>query len=188
MGRLNNREEERELRQRVRKQERWAAPDERWIKLNIDAALNQQTNKAGWGIVARDWKGKLVATWACPSFTCSAPILEKALAIRTAMVKAALEGWGRIIIESDCKAVIDRILKDMDDVVLSTVLQDIKLLKHNFEKCCFSFVRREFNSISHKSAKFALNLGSVVDWKACFPVWLLDSAQADVEEQLLQDV
>ncbi|XP_071933905.1 uncharacterized protein [Coffea arabica] len=122
-----------------------------------------KTNKVGWGIVARDWKGKLVATWACPSFTCSAPILEEALAIRTAMVKAALEGWGRIIIESDCKAVIDRILKDMDNVVISTALQDIKLLKHNFEECCFSFVRRKFNSVSHKSAKFALNLGSVVD-------------------------
>ena len=110
------------------------------VKLNTDAALNQQTKKAGWGIVARDWKGKPVATWACPSFTCSAPILEEALAIRTAMVKAALEGWGRIIIESDCKAVIDRILKDMDNVVISTALQDIKLLKHNFEECCFSFV------------------------------------------------
>ncbi|XP_027061039.1 uncharacterized protein [Coffea arabica] len=80
-------EEERELRQRVRKQERWAAPDKGWIKLNTNAALNQQTNKAGWGIVARDWKGKLVATLACPSFTYSAPILEEALAIRTAMVK-----------------------------------------------------------------------------------------------------
>ena len=99
-----------------------------------------------------------------------------------------MEGWERIIIESDCKVVINRIQKDTDDVVISTILQDIKLLKHNFEECCFSFVRREFNFVSHKLAKFTLNVGSVVDWKACFPVWLLDSAQADVEEQLLQDV
>ncbi|XP_071913980.1 uncharacterized protein [Coffea arabica] len=140
------------------------------------------TNKAGWGIVARDWKGKLVATWACPSFTCSVPILEEALAIKTAMVKVALEEWERIIIESDCKVVIDKTKKDTDDVVISTVLQDIKLLKHNFEECCFSFVRREFNSVSHKLARFALNLGFVADSKACCPVWLLDSAQADIEE------
>ncbi|XP_027177900.1 uncharacterized protein LOC113777055 [Coffea eugenioides] len=140
------------------------------------------TNKASWGIVARDWKGKPVATWACPSFTCSVPILEEALAIKTAMVKVALEGWERIIIESDCKVVIDKTKKDTDDVVISTVLQDIKLLKHNFEECCFSFVRREFNSVSHKLARFALNLGFVADSKACFPVWLLDSAQADIEE------
>ena len=59
--------------------------------MNTDAALNQQTNKAG-GIIARDWKGKLVATWACPYFKCTEPKLEEALAIRTGMVKAVLEG------------------------------------------------------------------------------------------------
>ncbi|XP_027109537.1 uncharacterized protein [Coffea arabica] len=181
-------EEGRESRLEAGKKGSWAAPNKGWIKLNTDAALNQQSNKAGWGIVARDWKGKLVATWACPSFTCSVPVLEEALAIRTAMVKAALEGWERIIIESDCKVVIDRIQGDSDDVLISTVLQDIKLLKQNFKECCFSFVHREFNSVSHTFARYALNLGSIVDWKACFPVWLLDIAQADVEEQLLQDV
>ena len=64
-------EEEMELQQMEGKPGRWYAPDKEWIKLNTDAALNQQTKKAGWGIVARDWKGKLVATWACPSFTCT---------------------------------------------------------------------------------------------------------------------
>ena len=101
------------------------------------------------------------------------------------MVKAALEGWERIIIQSDCKAIIDKIEKDLEDVVISTILPDIKLLKYNFEKCRFSFVRREINSISHGLARFVLNLKVVAYWKVSFPVWLLETVQADVEEQLL---
>ncbi|XP_071923288.1 uncharacterized protein [Coffea arabica] len=181
-------EEEEEPQQLKKEKGRWTAPDKGWIKLNTDAALNRQNRKAGWGIVARDWEGKLIATWACPSFTCSVPVLEEALAIRAAMVKAATEGWEKIIIESDCKVVIDKIEKGMEDVVTSTVLQDIKLLQYNFEECWFSFVRRDFNFVSHSLAKFALKLDAIVDWKANFPVWLLDCAQADVEEQLLQNV
>ena len=43
-----------ELKQEVKKQERWTAPEKEWIKLNTDAALDQQTNRAGWGVAARD--------------------------------------------------------------------------------------------------------------------------------------
>ena len=136
-------ESEAEVQQEKWKYGKWSAPRKGWIKLNTDAALNQRARRAGWGIVARDWRGKLVASWACPSFTCSEPKLEEALAIRTAMGTATVEGWEKVIIETNCKTVVDKLENDAEDAVISTVLQDIKLLKYSFDECCFSFIRRK---------------------------------------------
>ena len=81
----------------------WEKPQDNWIKINTDAALNRKTCKAGWGIVARDRHGKLIGSWACPTTSCAEAKVEEALAIREAMVLARREGWRKVEFESDCK-------------------------------------------------------------------------------------
>ena len=109
--------------------------------------MNQKGNKAGWGIVARNWKGELLAAWAYPCTRCSEANLEEALAVREAMIRAKEKGWQKVELESDCKGIIDKINGEMEDVLLHTVLQDIKSLQKEFNDCCFSFTRREDNTI-----------------------------------------
>ena len=43
-------------------------------------------------------------------------------------------------------------------LVIATIVMDIKKLKDDFDEHRFSFARRENNYVSHKLAKFAMNL------------------------------
>ncbi|XP_071924889.1 uncharacterized protein [Coffea arabica] len=65
---------------------KWVSSQKGWIKINTNNALNQTMNKAGWGVVARDNKGKVLITWATPRSSCSEARLEEALAFREAMI------------------------------------------------------------------------------------------------------
>ena len=78
-------------------------PQTGWIKVNTDAVSNNKVNRAGWGIAARSWQGKVIAIWAYPSKSCSNARLEEALALRAAMIRAKQRGWKRVEFESNCK-------------------------------------------------------------------------------------
>ncbi|XP_071912962.1 uncharacterized protein [Coffea arabica] len=166
---------------RVGKEElsEWKEPREAWVKINSDAAVHQNKDKAGWGLVARSWQKELVGVWAVPGVSCSNPKVEEALALRAAMLVAKCQGWRRVEFETNCKQVIDRINSGENDVEIATVLSDIEKLKLSFYECCFSFTRRKSNSVSHQVAKFATNLKETAEWKSDFPVWLLELVQAD---------
>ncbi|XP_071906135.1 uncharacterized protein [Coffea arabica] len=136
----------------------WQEPSEAWVKINSDAAVQQNKEKAGWGLVARTWRKEVVGDWAVLGTNYSTPKMDEALALRAAMMMAKQQGWRRVEFESDCKHVIDTVNSGEDDVDIATVLSDIKRLKLNFYECCFSFTRRISNSVSHHIAKFAINL------------------------------
>lgn len=51
----------REQQQGEEKGGKWKAPRQGWIKMNTDAACQLKEKKARWGIVARDWKGEVLA-------------------------------------------------------------------------------------------------------------------------------
>ncbi|XP_019189558.1 PREDICTED: uncharacterized protein LOC109183987 [Ipomoea nil] len=46
---------------------RWEKPTPRWTKLNVDAALNLETNTVNFGWVLRDEYGSFIATVGSPS-------------------------------------------------------------------------------------------------------------------------
>ena len=102
----------------------WESLEKGSIKINMNATFNKKLRKAGWGIVARDDKGRLIATWAVPR-TCSRNVkMEEVLAIRKAMEIATLESWKRVEFESDCKEIVDKIAKkDWNDKWFGTYLK-----------------------------------------------------------------
>ncbi|XP_071925798.1 uncharacterized protein [Coffea arabica] len=164
---------------------RWDAPQAGWIKLNTDAALDQKRNKAGWAVVARNNLGELVGSCARPNEGCAEAQVEEALAIREAMVIAKRMGSRKVELESDCKLVVDKINAREEEVSIATIQLDIWRLMKDFDKCCCSYTRRSNNYVSHYLAKFAITLIDVAEWKLSFPAWLLELAQADLQEQLL---
>ncbi|XP_027166107.1 uncharacterized protein LOC113766078 [Coffea eugenioides] len=111
--------------------------------------------------------------------------VEEALAIREAMVLAKRMGWRKVELESDCKLVVDKINAREEEVSIATIQLDIWRLMKDFDKCCCSYTRRSNNYVSHYLAKFAITLIDVAEWKLSFPAWLLELAQADLQEQLL---
>lgn len=89
--------------------------------------------RSGWGIAAGNWQGKLIATWAYPRGSCLNAKVEEALALRAAMVEAKKQGWRKVIFESDCKQVVDKINAEEEDAKIATVLCDIKSTKNEFD-------------------------------------------------------
>nr|XP_027120699.1 uncharacterized protein LOC113737717 [Coffea arabica] len=157
----------------------WERPQEGWIKLNSDAALNSKEGRAGWGMVARDWQGMMLGAWAVPSSTCSNPKQEESMALRMALRMAQLKGWKKVVCEVDCLQVVDELNREDNDRIGSVVIEDIRVLKKNFDECCFTFTRRVNNFVSHTLAKLAICLEDLAEWKDNFPAWLHELAQSD---------
>ncbi|XP_071939813.1 uncharacterized protein [Coffea arabica] len=160
---------------------KWEPPPENVICLNTDAAIKQIGAKASWGVVARCMEGKLRGAWAGCEDRRGIPIVEEARAIRHALVLAKQNGWRNIIIQTDCKRIVDQIRDGkLNDHLAGAVLFDIMALSKDFSSCLFSFVKREGNNVSHQLAKFALKLVSEIAWKESFPSWLSSIAKMDV--------
>lgn len=105
------------------------------------------------------------------------------------MAIAMKNGWRDIILQSDCKSVVEKIkLEKVEDPRASAVLFDILHLRKEFRNCTFSFVRRNGNVVSHSLARFALNLVADIDWRFSFPSWLLRLANIDVGAVAPSDV
>lgn len=147
---------------------RWVPLRGSCIKINTNAAPQKPREKVGWGMVP---SYEPMLFWALPQNSCSEPMLEEALAVRTTMVKAKMEGWTVAEFQSDCESLIKKIQEEgCDNALCAMVLEDIASLKEDFVSCHFSFVRRVGNVVSHMLAKFAINLCHNVCWKVDFPI------------------
>ncbi|KAL3512134.1 hypothetical protein ACH5RR_024851 [Cinchona calisaya] len=74
----------------------WKPPLQGIVNKNIDAFLNSQKSRAGWGAAARDWKGDVRCIWAWPEHLRAGSELEESLKIRQALVAARIKGWKAI--------------------------------------------------------------------------------------------
>ncbi|XP_074290445.1 uncharacterized protein LOC141617160 [Silene latifolia] len=85
---------------------RWLKPEVGWMKLNVDAGV-----KEGWGtglgVVSRDSEGMVL--WGMTEFRCGTmePRMAEAEAVLAGLKEAQARGSRRLVIESDCKVLID---------------------------------------------------------------------------------
>nr|XP_027076838.1 cytochrome P450 CYP736A12-like [Coffea arabica] len=61
--------------------------------------------RTGLGIIARNWRGKIVKAKGIVTRRRGAPAIEEAMAIRSALEMATNAGWTTIEVQSDCKCV-----------------------------------------------------------------------------------
>ena len=149
--------------------------------MNTDASLNIQKQRVGRGIVARKDDGGLIGAWADSEDKLGEPAVEEALAIRQALNIAKQKGWRKVLIQSDCKGIIDKInARKAADPHIGVILFDILKLRQVFTECSFSFIKREGNFVAHHLAKFAINLMNDFEWQDSFPEWLTSLARNDV--------
>ncbi|XP_071927613.1 uncharacterized protein [Coffea arabica] len=159
----------------------WDPPPENFKCLNANAVVKQNDAKIGWGVVARCKEGKLRGAWAGCEGRNGVPAVEEARAIRKALMFAKMNGWRNIIIQSNCKRIIDQIREgNLNDHLAGAVLFDILVISKDFSSCLFSFIKREGNNVCHHLIKFALNLVSEIAWMDSFPSWLISLAKDDV--------
>ncbi|XP_042968966.1 uncharacterized protein LOC122301632 [Carya illinoinensis] len=137
----------------------WIPPPMSTIKINWDAALSAAKNRTGIGLVARNHQGSIVSTKKLSLVGVLDPLLTEALGGLHAVVLAKERGWQSIIVEGDSQTVIHSLQKHTErwDSV-GMILQDIRILLAEFDKCTVSFVRRSGNNVAHCLAKESLEL------------------------------
>ncbi|XP_071924712.1 uncharacterized protein [Coffea arabica] len=160
---------------------RWEPPKEGVIKINTDAAISTKMVRIGVGIIARNWREKIVKAKEISECKRGEAGKEEALAIRSALVMAKDAGWTSIEVQTDCKGVVDQInIGNVQDSSIETILEDIGDLRQDFDCCKFSFVPRAGNGCSHSLAQFTVKLIRNVEWKNSFPMWLIDLVRKDM--------
>ncbi|KAL3522843.1 hypothetical protein ACH5RR_015677 [Cinchona calisaya] len=87
----------------------WLPPPQGVVQINIDAALNVHNSRVGWEAAARNWNGNAIITWAWPEKLKGGAEVEEALAIRQSLATAIRKGWKAVQIQSDCKALVDKL-------------------------------------------------------------------------------
>ncbi|XP_021721532.1 uncharacterized protein LOC110689111 [Chenopodium quinoa] len=132
---------------------RWCAPPNEIVKINTDASLAIE----GWiglGMVARDNKGQVI--WAASRRVRAfwPPEVAKAKATLRALVLGSRYKLKDIIVESDCKLVIDRLSTGARNTTyIDIVLGDILFMCTKFNSVSWSHVKRDGNCVAHSLAK-----------------------------------
>ncbi|XP_021754609.1 uncharacterized protein LOC110719936 [Chenopodium quinoa] len=131
----------------------WSAPPSSVVKLNADASLVDE-GLVGLGIAVRNHKGKIifVATRRTRAFW---PLeVDEAKALFHALRLGKKYHLQHIILESDCKVVIDCLSKGATFAAdIGTVLCNILSLCTNFNSVIWSHVTCDGNCVANSLAK-----------------------------------
>jgi hypothetical protein len=142
---------------------RWTPPPEGTVFINVDAALFSSSRRMGIGVVARNHTGDCLLACSELLEMVTTPEIAEALALRRAVSLAGCEGFGKIMVVSDCLSLIQRVNSSvLDRSNVGVVVQDIKFLARNFDEISFSHVRRHCNESAHILARSAESFSSSV--------------------------
>ena len=133
---------------------KWSPPPVGTVMVNSDAAIFAASNSMGFGIVIRDHNGSCLAACGEHVDGVTSPEMAEVLALRSALSFAVEEGFGRLLMASDCLSVIQRVSSsEVDRSALGAVTEDIKRLACLAPSCSFIHVFRGANALAHYLAR-----------------------------------
>ncbi|KAJ1384118.1 Ribonuclease H-like superfamily [Sesbania bispinosa] len=104
----------------------------------------------GIGIVVRDSEGYVLAAATRRIETLNDATLAKAFGIKLALQLALDLSFHDIIIESDCKTIIDQFITPSNSSsYVDMIISDCRMLSSQFLRCNFNFTRRVGNFPAH---------------------------------------
>lgn len=149
----------------------WRPPQLGVIKINTDASFNRSTMTGSSGIIGRDDNG-VVVMGLTSKFPVSSPILAEALVLREVIQAAANLSIPKIILESDCLALVQACRKEIQCGEIFGILQDIEQIKQSFEICGFTWIHRSGNSAAHTLARMGQQNRLQGNWFCNLPLQL----------------
>ncbi|KAL8155665.1 hypothetical protein AgCh_000896 [Apium graveolens] len=90
-------------------QEVWVAPQIEYMKISADAAVFNEYNSTGLGLIARDDNGELIQARTQYKAGMISSTMAEALAIKEALSWIKAMGWSKVLVESDCLIAIQAI-------------------------------------------------------------------------------
>ncbi|KAL2932048.1 14.7 kDa ribonuclease H-like protein [Bienertia sinuspersici] len=159
---------------------KWAPPTPNEIKINFDAAVNNEGGKVGIGVIAWDSEGKLLVAKAKTLLHNWSPELCEVRAILEAIYMAKDKGYINIILEGDAQVIIRALQKQiLRSGHTQLVVEDICACRTSFSKVSFNFCYRECNLAALRLAKWAVHQYCEEVWYGEGPEWFYDIIVAD---------
>ena len=151
-------------------QHQWRPPEQDHFKVNFDAALFQSINRAGIGVVIRDWRGEVVAALSMPTALASSVADLEALACRRALLFAAEKELQKVIFEGDSVSVMKAIVQEHPVLTsYGDIVDDIHDVASTFQSAQFVSVHRACNMVADALAKKAKGLAETREWLGDLP-------------------
>ncbi|XP_073360573.1 uncharacterized protein [Aegilops tauschii subsp. strangulata] len=165
----------------ARSVQRWEAPEDGWIKANVDGALEKQQNKGGGGTILRDHNGGYVAS-ACFFFPqCADPERAELMACLKAIKMARELNVDRIHVELDCQALAKMIMSpEKNFSLVGPWVEEVKKSLGEFMDFKVGWVRRSANSIAHKLTRVGVGEERCQVWTGVPPGFILDVVSDDI--------
>uniref|UniRef100_J3LF08 RNase H type-1 domain-containing protein n=1 Tax=Oryza brachyantha TaxID=4533 RepID=J3LF08_ORYBR len=162
----------------------WRKPETGWMKLNFDGSCKHLARAASIGGVYRDHEGAFVLGYAERIGTATSSAAELA-ALRRGLELAARNGWWRVWVEGDSKAVIDAVcnrakVRPSEDL---RQYREIAALLPLFDGVAASHVFRGGNKVAHGFAKLGHKAARPRVWHATPPEEVLRFLRQDADQQ-----
>ncbi|KAE8781183.1 Glutamyl-tRNA reductase 1, chloroplastic [Hordeum vulgare] len=134
--------------------QRWRPPPDEMIKINVDGSFIPGHEGSGWGVIAQDADGALVAARAGRQERVEDAFGAEVYALAHAISCAAELGLVRVLFETDCTLLQeDMDFARVDASAYAAVIEDLKFqLKLWFSKIKITVCRRETNTATHNLA------------------------------------
>ncbi|KAL5792216.1 hypothetical protein ACOSP7_000810 [Xanthoceras sorbifolium] len=137
--------------------ERWLAPSPGWVKINSDVAVDVRGRRLGFGVVFRDFAGKVLVSYTSLLLGLFSSDIGEALAILYGLRLAVDLGLFSVCVESDAASIVKQLSsRDSPCSDIGLILDDILSLAVNLSSISFLSVRRCANKVAHGLAKLAL--------------------------------
>ncbi|XP_074307362.1 uncharacterized protein LOC141642451 [Silene latifolia] len=147
----------------------WEVPLADFVKINVDAGVKEGVGVSA-GVVCRDERGKVLWGLSMVQDLAWEAHLAEANAVFEGVREAARRGHSRIVVESDCLAVIDAIKKKAKGrSMFSLHLDHIVFLCNSFVSVLWSYTRRDNNMIAHSLAHSLDSVVGRVEWADVLP-------------------
>ncbi|XP_024041999.1 uncharacterized protein LOC112099126 [Citrus clementina] len=148
----------------------WKPPPKNWYKANVDAAIDNQRQRVGLGVVVRNDNGDIVAAAIKPSTFNGEVSFAEAEAIEWEMQVAGSAGITSVIFESDCQVAVDLANnRKGSKTEIFWVISEIKSRIKDFQEVKFQHTPRSGNVNAHTLAKIALKGSDSVVWLGNIP-------------------
>jgi ribonuclease HI len=139
---------------------RLSPPPEGMVHIFVDASLFTPSHRMGIGVVIRNHNGV-----ACSELVeeVTTPEIAEALTLRRALSLAGSEGFNKLIVESDCLSLVQRVnSSEVDHSQVGVVVQDIKATASWFSYVSFTHIYHQFNVAAHTLACSAEQFVSIL--------------------------
>lgn len=156
---------DRNIRQRNRRVARWKRPDEGFVKVNWDAAMNSEKKRMGLGVVVRDEEGEVLLSLCNPMEGLSNSATAELYALWEPLKVCAELNWAKAIFEGDALSVIKYVNSSSCSWEWhGQLVEDIKLILYNRHNWYIQHTYRECNNVAHTLARIGFTFREEKVW------------------------